>query len=311
MRALTGAQVMALGEDAKAIESGVDSSALGGAGWMPATVDRVLKDGDTVTLGGVTLTAHHTPGHTKGCTTWTTTVKDGDRSYAVTFVGGTSINEGVRLVGNIRHPGIIDDYARTFRVLEGLQTDVFLAQHGRMYQMEEKMKRVKTGGPNPFIDREGYKRFVADQESQYLKQLASEESEQREARKRFVGTWSLVSIDGGANTTNRGGKPTGVIYYDATGHMAAQIQPDRERPRWTGTPTPEQAYERWRGYTAYFGTYTIDAKAGTVTHHREGMLDPGAVDFVRKFEFAGDRLILTPVGGANANPAHLTWERLQ
>jgi len=147
--------------------------------------------------------------------------------------------------------------------------------------------------------------------SQPIGGAESQARSQQEARKPFVGTWRLISIAGGANTSNRGATPTGVIYYDATGHMAAQIQPDRERPRWTGTPAPEQAYERMRGYTAYFGTYTIDAQAGTVTHHRQGMLDPGAVDFVRKFEFApGDRLILTPVGGANP-PARLTWERIK
>jgi lipocalin-like protein len=139
----------------------------------------------------------------------------------------------------------------------------------------------------------------------------SQTRSQEELRKPFIGTWRLISIEGGGNTTNRGSNPTGVIYYDATGHMAAQIQPDRPRPRWTGTPTPEVAFERWRGYTAYFGTYTIDDTDGTVTHHREGMLDPGAVDFVRKFEFApGDRLILTPVGGGGT-PAHLTWERIK
>jgi metallo-beta-lactamase class B len=177
MKALTGAQIMALGDDATAIGAGVDGSALGGAGWMPAKVDRVLKDGDTVTLGGVTLTAHHTPGHTKGCTTWTTTATDGNQRYSVVFVGGTSINQGVRLVGNTRHPGIIDDYARTFRVLKGLRPDVFLAQHGRMYRMEEKMARLKVpSDSNPFIDREGYGRFVAEQEAAYLKQLAEERS---------------------------------------------------------------------------------------------------------------------------------------
>ena len=67
--------------------------------------------------------------------------------------------------------------------------------------------------------------------------------------------------------------------------MAAQIMPDRQRPKWTGTPTPEVALEAMRGYTAYFGTYTIDEKAMTGTHHRQGMLDEGDTEFVRKFEF--------------------------
>ena len=135
---------------------------------------------------------------------------------------------------------------------------------------------------------------------------------QAELRKPLVGTWRLVSITGGNNPTQRGSKPSGIIFYDAHGNMAAQIQPDRPRPTYTGTPTPEQGYERMRGYTAYFGTYTIDEKAQTVTHHRQGMLDAGAVDFVRKFELTpdGNRVTLTPVGGTGA-PTHLTWERVR
>jgi metallo-beta-lactamase class B len=177
MKDLTGAQVMALGEDAAAIASGKDNSALGAEGWPPTRVDRILKDGDTVTLGGVTLTAHLTPGHTKGCTTWTTTVQENEKSYNVVFIGALSINEGVKLIGNQRHPGIADDYARTFRVLKGLKPDVFLAQHPAIYGMEEKLKRLKAGAPqNPFIDPDGYRRVVADAEAAYLKQLGREKA---------------------------------------------------------------------------------------------------------------------------------------
>ena len=141
---------------------------------------------------------------------------------------------------------------------------------------------------------------------------AAQGKSQAELRKAFVGTWRLVSITGGTgNSMLTRGKPTGLIIYDAHGYMAAQIQPDRERPAYTGTPTAEQLADRARGYTAYFGTYTIDEKAGVVTHHRQGQLDSGAADFVRKFEFAdgGNRIVLTPVGGAN--PIHLTWERVR
>jgi metallo-beta-lactamase class B len=180
MKELTGAQVMALGEDAAAITSGLDSSAAGAKGWKPVKVDRVLKDGDTVALGGITLQAHLTPGHTKGCTTWSTTVQEEGKSYVVVFLGGTGINQGVKLLGNTRHPGIVDDYARTFRVLKGLRPDVFLAQHPSMYQMAEKMQRLQAGGAqNPFIDPEGYQRFVNEEERKYLKQLAAEKSTQQ------------------------------------------------------------------------------------------------------------------------------------
>jgi hypothetical protein len=137
---------------------------------------------------------------------------------------------------------------------------------------------------------------------------------QEELRKPFIGTWRLVSIDGGAAlASNRGTKPTGIIMYDAHGLMNVQIMPDRPRPKWTGAPTPEQALEAIRGYTAYWGTYTIDEKEQTVTHQRQGMLDGGVVDYVRKFELkdGGKRIVLTPVSGGTTNsPTHLTWERV-
>src|SRR5258708_8940455 len=94
---------------------------------------------------------------------------------------------------------------------------------------------------------------------------------QEELRKRFIGTWRLNSIDGGAAlASNRGTKPTGIIMYDPHGLMNVQIMPDRPRPKWTGAPTPQQALEAIRGYPAYWGTYTIDAKAQTVTPHPQG-----------------------------------------
>jgi Lipocalin-like domain len=129
--------------------------------------------------------------------------------------------------------------------------------------------------------------------------------------KRFVGTWTLVSIESDRGAEVRGQRPIGVIYYDAAGNMAAQIMPDRPRSKWSAgeSPTPEQAKDAISGYTAYFGTYTVDEKARTVSHHRKGSLTPGAVgvDAVRRYEFASaDRLILTPV----ENPKmRLTWER--
>jgi metallo-beta-lactamase class B len=180
MQALTRAQVMAVGEDAAAIASGVDSSAIAARGWKPVKVDRVLKDGDTVSLGSVTMRAHLTPGHTKGCTTWTTTVQEGGKSYLVVFIGGIGINEGVKLVGNVRHPSIIEDYARTFRVLKELKADVFLAQHPAIYGMAEKLQRLKANASsNPFVDPEGYRRAVADAESRYTRQLAEERGSSR------------------------------------------------------------------------------------------------------------------------------------
>ena len=126
--------------------------------------------------------------------------------------------------------------------------------------------------------------------------------------KRFIGTWRLVAIT--PSDANRGASPTGLIYYDTTGHMAAQIMPDRRRPRYAATqPTPEEAQAALLGYAAYFGTYSIDERAHTISHHREGNINPGALgDFVRRYEFlAGDRVALMPVENQN----RLVWERIK
>lgn len=135
---------------------------------------------------------------------------------------------------------------------------------------------------------------------------------ERDVAKSFIGTWRLVSITlNGQINPDRGPNPTGLIIYDGNGYMAVQIMPDRERPKYVGSkPTGEEAQAALLGYTAYFGTYTVDAVAGTVTHHRQGNVIPGvAREVVRRYEFApGDRVILTPV----ENPAsRLTWERVK
>lgn len=129
---------------------------------------------------------------------------------------------------------------------------------------------------------------------------------------RFIGTWRLVSIDSASALRNgHGFHPTGLIMYDATGHMAAQIQPDRRRVSWAGrSPTAHEALDAALGYVAYFGTYRVDEQKQTVTHHREGALNFDAVDYVRRFEFQnnGERLLLMPVDRPGMR---LVWERIK
>jgi len=127
---------------------------------------------------------------------------------------------------------------------------------------------------------------------------------------RFIGSWRLVrttSIDGGPE---RGSRPTGIITYDASGWMTAQIQPDRPPVPMAGDqPTGEEALAALNGYTAYFGPFTVDEAKKTVTHHREGNVQPGwerTRDFVRGYEFDGKLLILRPVGTRN----EVVWERM-
>src|SRR6185437_14439260 len=99
----------------------------------------------------ITLVAHLTPGHTKGCTTWTTEAKAGGHMYHVVIVGSPNVNPGYKLVGNRQYPQIATDYERTFRVLASLPCDVFLGAHGVYYDMEDKLKRLRDGARNPFI----------------------------------------------------------------------------------------------------------------------------------------------------------------
>src|SRR5687767_181321 len=115
MKKLTGAQVIALGDDAAALEAGQDNSAGGFRGMVAVHVDRVIKDGDTISLGGVTLRALWVPGHTQGATVWTTTVSEGGKNYSVAFRGGETPNAGVQLIGNPRHPKVIEDTKMTLQ----------------------------------------------------------------------------------------------------------------------------------------------------------------------------------------------------
>jgi metallo-beta-lactamase class B len=130
--------------------------------FAPAKVDVVLKDGDTIALGGVSLTALRTPGHTPGCATYVMQVTDGGRTYTVVFPGSTSVNPGTRLVKNPSYPGIADDYRRTFERLASLSPDIFLGAHASFFDLAGKRARMKTEGARAFVDPEGYRRLHAE-----------------------------------------------------------------------------------------------------------------------------------------------------
>jgi len=136
-----------------------------------AHVDRVLHDGDTVELGGVKLTARLTPGHTKGCTTWTMQVQEGGRTLNAVIVGSPNVNAGYILVGNKNYPQIAQDYVKTFTVLKGLPCDLFLGAHGAYFGLKAKYDKMKAGGANPFIDPDGYKAYIAEREATFRKEL--------------------------------------------------------------------------------------------------------------------------------------------
>jgi metallo-beta-lactamase class B len=127
---------------------------------------KVIHDGDKVTLGGTTLVAHLTPGHTRGCTTWTASIEEGGKSYDVVIIGSVGVNQGTQLVNNKQVPQIAEEYQRSFRILRGLKCDVPLGSHPAMYNLAEKYPKLGKG-PNPFIDPQGYKTELDIQETAF------------------------------------------------------------------------------------------------------------------------------------------------
>src|SRR6185312_6152069 len=155
--------------------------------YARAHVDRILHDNDKVTLGGITLTAHKTPGHTRGCTTWTFQTTLNGKPENVVIVGSWNVNTGYRLVdqsaqsGKPRHkasyPGIADDYRHTFTTLKSLPCDIFLGAHGQYFKMPSKLARMKAGeGEKVWIDPAGYKAAVAEREAAFERELKRQQS---------------------------------------------------------------------------------------------------------------------------------------
>lgn len=172
---LTGAKYMVMDADVPMITAGGKGDFQYGDSpdtfYPPAKVDRVLHDGDTVSIGGGVLVAHLTPGHTKGCTTWTLQAREGGKTYNVVIVGSPNVNPGYKLVDNPRYPRIAEDYQRTFSTLKALPCDIFLGAHGAYYGMEAKFAKLKAGAPNPFLDPNGYRSFVAEKEQAFRTEL--------------------------------------------------------------------------------------------------------------------------------------------
>ncbi|MBP6783707.1 MAG: subclass B3 metallo-beta-lactamase [Verrucomicrobiales bacterium] len=175
----TKAQYFVMEEDAASVESGGASKSRLTASYTrfpPAKVDRRLKDGDEIKLGGSTLVAHLTPGHTPGCTTWTMQIPEGGKILNAVIIGSPNVNPGYILVNNREYPTIATDYERTFRFLKEQSVDLFLGAHGGYYDMNTKYARLGTSPVNPFIDPDGYRRYVADREQAFLAELAKQQA---------------------------------------------------------------------------------------------------------------------------------------
>ena len=166
---MTGARVMAMAADVAALERMRP-------GDKPHPIDRVLHDGATVTLGGTTLTARLTPGHTKGCTTWTMRIEEDGEVHDVAIIGSMGSNPNFQFVNNPDNPTIADEFKQGFRVLRSLSPDVPLGSHPAMYGMADKYERIGRG-PNPFIDPDGYRQEVDAVETLFRAVLERQEAE--------------------------------------------------------------------------------------------------------------------------------------
>ena len=193
VKRLTGARYEVMDGDVRTVETGGAADPLfgrGGTHYPPARVDRVLHDGDEVRLGGTVLVAHKTAGHTPGCTTWTMRVTgENGRARDVVIVGSWSVLSEMRLVRRPAmsrsarehaslptYPGIAADFARTFRVLEGLPCDVFLGAHGSYFGMLGKLVRERAGESDVWVDPVGYRTALAEKKTEFEQELRRQEA---------------------------------------------------------------------------------------------------------------------------------------
>jgi metallo-beta-lactamase class B len=175
LKEMTAAQVVASEGDAPLLESGGKADYHFGADYNfpPVKVDRRVKQEDSVRVGDVVVTAHLTPGHTQGTTTWVMPIKAAGETLNVVFVGSTSVNPGVKLVGNTKYPQIAEDYASSFVRLKGIDVDVFLTAHLSANNGLEKLEKVRRGGAaNPFIDPAGYAVYLERSRTAFETELA-------------------------------------------------------------------------------------------------------------------------------------------
>ena len=178
LKRITGAKLMMSELDAALLEDGGKSDFRFGDDadmhFEPVKVDQTFKDGEKISLGGVELTAHGHPGHTKGATSFTMNIAEEGRTYRVGIVNMGSINPGVFVSGMPGYPGIREAYARTFHDQNEMQIDIWLASHAAQFDMHGKFKPGDPYDPNRFMDPDGFHAAVKRLETTYREHLYAE-----------------------------------------------------------------------------------------------------------------------------------------
>jgi metallo-beta-lactamase class B len=186
----TNAQYWVMAQDVSVAETGGKNDFLFGNDpeqqYQATKVNHTLHDGEKVSLGGTTLMAHLTPGHSKGCTTWTLDVKDHGKTYHTVIVGGLALNPGTKLVNNKAYPNITKDYKHTWSTLHALPCDIFLGAHGIYFDLKKKYIELKQGVPHPFVDTKGYLQFIAKQYQIYSAELQQQRSSTDAAKSTYA-----------------------------------------------------------------------------------------------------------------------------
>jgi len=171
----TGARFAASAADSAALARGMPrgDTHYTPTAFPPIAIDQIVTDGQTLTVGGAQVTAHLTPGHTPGCTSWSTTVQDGDRHLRVLFLCSITV-AGNMLVGNRAYPTIADDYERTFATLSTMTADIVLTSHPGIADVLGREARVRAGDRDAFIDPGLLPTIVAQSKADFEAALAEE-----------------------------------------------------------------------------------------------------------------------------------------
>ncbi|HVF70814.1 MAG TPA: subclass B3 metallo-beta-lactamase [Chthoniobacterales bacterium] len=181
LKKLTGAKFLASEGDAELLRNGGHGDFRFGdrLAFPPVVPDKVIRDAEPIQLADQIMVPYLTPGHTKGTTTWTTKIRDGDKSYDVVFVGSQSSLD-YQFVGQESYPGILADFEKSFATLNRLPCDIFLASHGNFFHLVEKHERLLRGETTAFVDPEGYKNYLRDSEKDFREKLARQKNPTRD-----------------------------------------------------------------------------------------------------------------------------------
>jgi metallo-beta-lactamase class B len=302
-----GAKLAVMREDVAAMESGDrgDFKYADDFVYPSAKVDRVLRDGDTIRMGEVVLTAWLTPGHTRGATTWVANITIDGKPCLIVWPDGAGFNPGYRVAKDPSYPGITEDYRRTHHFLEMLKPDIWLAQHNEYYDLAGKRERARTEGIHAWIDPEGYRRFIAGKKLAFEQEVARELSPAKGDPEDTGNTRASADRSGTGVSVNALNFPRAEsdLYFS---RFVKDGGLGRLRHRRAPASIDEQDVVRMNRDTLYSsGVFDLEAAPVTIT-----LPDPGR-RFMSMLVVSEDHYALDVVYGRGASPTIAPrWERV-